>query len=608
MEGVDGFARRGGLVLGLMVVMCAAWAGGTSPPVRLTCIGRSVPVDSRLWVARDPGGRVDIGDRETLDWYRPECGRVRGVAFGYTTDALWARVEVENGLGRAVDAQATLSVARLGRVTWWLFDGEDMLDRIESGVDVEGGVRVAGRYPALPFHLPAGDRRTVYLRVESDTAIRLALLLAAGAGSTAVADFTEYGFVGAGGAIFLMALILGMAQRNRLHVCLAATIGAFMGYYILYHGYYVWLGGPWPRWVNRNLVLALGVAGHGALLEFTCVYLRTSEAGGRMVTWLRRVSIGLGTGALVLCVLPFRWGLSAMIFCMVAGYAVGIPAGLHAARHYCGWTRWLLGAIWLLAALLLGTTYAGLYAWLPVWMEPAYSQRLFLLLFFLMAFAIVAGQRQRERRDRERALLAEQSAMAAQLQSLRYQLNPHFLYNTLTSIEALSRRAPGRIPELVRKLATYLRLRLHPSGDGMATVESELESIRAYLDIEQVRFADSLQVGYEIGADVGVCRVPEMLFQPLVENAVKHGMPPEGALEILIRVAREGGHLAIGVENTGHLGDEEGNACGCAGGVGLRNVKERLARVYGGAARFELREEAGRVAAEIRLPVEEGEG
>ena len=229
-----------------------------------------------------------------------------------------------------------------------------------------------------------------------------------------------------------------------------------------------------------------------------------------------------------------------------------------------------------------------------------------MLTFFLMAFTVVAGQRQIERRDRERALLAEKFATEAQLQALRYQLNPHFLYNTLTSIDALSRQAPQRIPDLVRKLATYLRLRLHPSADGMATVESEMDSIRAYLDIEQVRFEESLRVTYEIGPGVEACRVPEMLFQPLVENAVKHGMPPDGALELLIRVSRKGGQVEICVENNGHLGGD-GVPCRVEGGVGLRNERERLARVYGDAARFELREEAGRVVAEIRLPVEEEE-
>lgn len=531
------------------------------------------------------------------------------MGIGYTTDAIWARIGVENCGGRDQEAELRLGAARLGRVAWWVLDGDRIVEHAEDGVDVAAGRGSAGRHPELSFHVPAWERRDVYVRVESDTAIRILPKLAAGGvrgGGGDSGDLAEFGFVGAGAAVLLMSLLLGAAQRNGLYALLAAIVGAFLGYYMLFHGYYVWLGGPWQRWANRNLVLALGLAGHGALLEFTVSFFRLSGVPGRSAAWLRRITVGLGAGALAVSVLPFRLGLATMGALLAVCFAAGFPASVGLALRKRAWPHWLLGAVWAMAGLLLGTTYAGLYAWLPAWMEPEYSQRLFLLLFFLMAFTIVAGQRQMERRDRERALLAEQSATAAQLQALRYQLNPHFLYNTLTSIEALSRRAPGRIPELVRKLSVYLRLRLHASADGMATVESEMESIRAYLGIEQVRFAESLRVNYEIRGGVEACRVPEMLFQPLVGNAIKHGMPPEGILEILIRMAREGGQLIVGVENTGCLGGTGGNSCAGGGGVGLRNVRERLARVYGNAARFDLREEAGRVVAEIRLPIEEG--
>ncbi len=592
----------------MLVVQCAALSWATPPPVRLARDGISPSVDSQVLFARDPTGTVGIENRSELEWVGADATEEGARGFGYTSDAIWTRVDIENREDRDIDARLMLSVARLGRVTWWVLDGEKIIDVVEEGIDVSGGQNGGGRYPALAFHLPPGERRAVYLRVESDTAIWVSLELVssfAQAGQDSAQDFAEYFFVGAGVAMFLMALIVGVAQRNRLHLLMAAIIGAFMGYYIFFHGYYVLTGGPWQRWANRNLVLALGLAAHGALLEFTVSFFRLSRASGRSEAWLRRVSVGVAMGVLVLCVLPFRWGLVVMMTLLVVCFAAGIPASLRLALRSRAWPHVLLAAVWLLLALLLVTTYAELHAWLPVWMEPEYSQRAFLMTFFLMAFTIVAGQRQMARRDQERALLAEQSATVAQLQALRYQLNPHFLYNTLTSIDALSRQAPQRIPDLVRKLATYLRLRLHPSADGLATVESEMDSIRAYLDIEQVRFEDSLRVTYEIGLGVEACRVPEMVFQPLVGNAIKHGMPPEGALELTIRVARAEGCLTIAVENNGRLGG--GGDLSGSGGVGLRNVRERLARVYGDAARFELREEAGRVVAEIRLPIDEEE-
>ena len=597
-------ARFGGLVA---LVLLAGWVEAGVTPVRLERSETPISVDSNVLFARDPTGRVGIEDRESLDWHGAEAEQ--GGEFGYTSDAVWARVKIENGLGRAVDARLSLTVARLGRATWWVMNGERIVEVAEEGVDAAEG-KGGGRCPSLLVHLPPGERREVFLRVESDTALWISLVLAVGDirdGRALLRDFSEFSFIGAGGAMFLMALIVGAAQRNRLYLLLAAILGAFMGYYVFFNGYYVMTGGPWQRWANRNLVLALGLAAHGALLEFTVSYLRLSGGAGRSATWLRRISIGMAAGVLVLCVLPFRWGLAAMAALLMVCFAAGLAASFRLALRSRVWPHRLLAGVWLLLALLLATTYAELYAWLPIWMEATYSQRAFLMVFFLMAFTVVAGQRMMERRDRERALLAEQSATVAQLQALRYQLNPHFLYNTLTSIDALSRQAPQRIPDLVRKLATYLRLRLQPSADGMATLEDELKSVRAYLDIEQVRFEESLRVTYEIGLGVDACRVPEMVFQPLVENAVKHGMPSEGALELSIRVARADDGLVIAVENNGQLGSG-GSHFRVGGGVGLRNVTERLARVYGDAARFELREGAGRVVAEIRLPNEEGKG
>ena len=596
------------LAVGVLAVLIAVGAAGMPAPIPLPRDGGGMSIESHLAFALDPGGKAGIEDRAALDWFGADEGRTRGGGFGYTSDAVWARLEIENGQERPVDAQLKLSIARLGRVMWWVLDGAQVVDFAEEGVDVAGGRSGGGRYPAMLIHLPAGERREVYVRVESDTAIWISPALVsswARAGQASIQDSAEYFFVGAGAAMFFMALIFGLIRRNRLHLLAAAIIGAFMGYYLSFHGYYVLTGGPWQRWANRHLVLVLGLAGHGALLEFTALFFRQSGVAGPAAKWLQRVAVGVVVGALAACVLPFRWGLVAMMAVLVACFSAGVPASLRMALRTRAWPHGLLAAAWLLLGLLLTTTYAELYAWLPVWVEPTHLQRAFLMAIFLMTVAVVAGQRLRERRDRERALLAEQSATMAQLQALRYQLNPHFLYNALNSIDALSRLAPQRIPELVRKLATYLRLRLHPSSDGMATLEDELNSVRAYLDIEKVRFEECLRVNHEVEEGVEVYRVPEMVFQPLVENALKHGMPAEGALELTVRVGRVGRDLSIAVENNGRL-DDGGAGGRSEGGIGLRNVAERLARVYGAAARFELRQEEGRVVAEIRLPIEEG--
>jgi hypothetical protein len=124
----------------------------------------------------------------------------------------------------------------------------------------------------------------------------------------------------------------------------------------------------------------------------------------------------------------------------------------------------------------------------------------------------------------------------ARLETLRYQLNPHFLYNALNSIEALSREAPTQIPETVRRLCECLRYALHPKKNGLATLEQELHAVSSYLRVEEIRFGENLVVETDVSDAVRSVAVPEFLLQPLVENAIKYGMrTSEMPLRVVIR-------------------------------------------------------------------------
>ena len=224
-------------------------------------------------------------------------------------------------------------------------------------------------------------------------------------------------------------------------------------------------------------------------------------------------------------------------------------------------------------------------------------QRSLMLLIFLVFFALVTAQQQSVRRESERAQRAEKLASEAQLRALRYQLNPHFLFNTLNSIGALSREAPGRIPELVRRLALLLRQRLRPEPANRVPLRGELEAVKAYLGIEKVRFEENLQVAIDVPAELLDVRVPEMLIEPLAENAIKYGMPSDGPLRLAISAERREGELVVRVAHNGKLAPSRPG-----GGIGTRNMRERLEHFYGGRAGFDLREEEGRVVAEVRLP------
>jgi hypothetical protein len=199
-------------------------------------------------------------------------------------------------------------------------------------------------------------------------------------------------------------------------------------------------------------------------------------------------------------------------------------------------------------------------------------------------------------RQLETRLLAQ-----ARLETLRYQLNPHFLYNALNSIEALSRDGPAQIPELVRRLCECLRYALHPKKGGLTTLQEELQHVASYLHVEQVRFGDHLLVETDVHDAAHEAIVPEFLLQPLIENAVKYGMrTSDMPLRLVLRAGCTDGMLEIEVRNTGRWAGDAGDAK--SGGIGLENLRNRLELLYAGRQRVTTAEEAGWVSVTVAIP------
>ncbi len=213
------------------------------------------------------------------------------------------------------------------------------------------------------------------------------------------------------------------------------------------------------------------------------------------------------------------------------------------------------------------------------------------------------------REQREQALHAVAAARDAQLQMLAYQLNPHFLFNTLNSIRALINEDRQRARDMVTALSGYLRYALVERPLHVALLEDEVASVRGYLAIEQVRFEERLDARMEIEPAALRCEVPAFLLNPLVENALKHGAGSSGAPLVLRIEARlvSPDRLRLVVENSGRWGDtpapnadEGGN--GLPGGVGLANVRARLEGLHPADHRIEIEETDGRVRVLVELP------
>lgn len=194
----------------------------------------------------------------------------------------------------------------------------------------------------------------------------------------------------------------------------------------------------------------------------------------------------------------------------------------------------------------------------------------------------------------------------AQLKALKMQLHPHFLFNTLHSISSLVLEDPPKANTMIARLGDFLRLTLEHSDEQLVSLKEEMEFVRCYLEIEQVRFGDRLTVQYEIETDTLSAAVPHLILQPVVENAIQHAIAPHANPGRVTIAARQVGNLLrLEVRDTGPGMRVAAASPGSRQGVGLSNVRSRLDRLYGASCTFEMTNgpEPG-VAAIMQFPLQ----
>ncbi|MEN0062063.1 MAG: histidine kinase [Myxococcota bacterium] len=231
-----------------------------------------------------------------------------------------------------------------------------------------------------------------------------------------------------------------------------------------------------------------------------------------------------------------------------------------------------IGMIWNLSTILL-----LLSGWSALYFLPVFNLRL---------------RRARERELQTRALVRE-----AELASLRSQLRPHFLFNSLNSVLGLLEEEPRRAKDMMWDVASLLRRALEASQSDLSTLDEEIEFAEQYLRCEQVRFGDDLSVAMTVPWTLRSERIPTLLLQPLVENAVKHGMRSHQRVQVVVEASRERDRLVLIVRNTGRLGPDRGST-----GAGLGLVRRRLSTRYGAAASLAITQEKGWVIARLAYP------
>ena len=273
------------------------------------------------------------------------------------------------------------------------------------------------------------------------------------------------------------------------------------------------------------------------------------------------------------------WSISIVIVLLASAAFSSIETWAHATFYRTGP---MPAGLQLLSAILLD------FSLLAAWSALYYG-----IKYYLLA-----------EEQREQLLRLESQASSAQLAMLRYQLNPHFLFNTLNSISTLVLlKQTERANAMLSRLSSFLRYTLVNEPESEVTIAQEIETLKLYLDIEKMRFEDRLRPSFDIDPAAADAILPSLLLQPLVENGVKYGVTPmeEGA-DIAVAVARVGNRVQIKVSDTGP-GEAVASVDGVSStGVGLTNIRDRLTQAYGNDHRFDTEAGPDGFAVTIDIP------
>jgi two-component sensor histidine kinase len=265
----------------------------------------------------------------------------------------------------------------------------------------------------------------------------------------------------------------------------------------------------------------------------------------------------------------------------------------------------------LVVALRMGTYYA-IGESLDTWLHEAQEMLFLNFDWEMMTYWTIVGvgtalKYMLEARARElSAAQLETRLVEARLHTLQRQMQPHFLFNTLNTISALMHRDVEAADAMIARLSDLLRMSLQRVGVQEVTLKEELDFLSKYLEIEQTRFRDRLTVIFDIQSDTLDALVPNLLLQPLVENAIKHGISPRPTPgQIAVRARINGAMLELDVQDNG-VGLSAARLTDFNRGVGLSNTRSRLDHLYGSLHRFEFRQPAeGGLLVCIAIPMAE---
>jgi two-component sensor histidine kinase len=523
-------------------------------------------------------------------------------SFGFSTAAVWGRIDLN--CDTAVSVVAELASTRLDHVTWYEVQDGKLLREIRNGWrDVEPEGAAPGRYPAVTLRLEPGQPCTLLFRVTSECSLILPVaVLEASDYTKVVADRDYYGHlqVGASIAVISLSLLLGLTFREPLFTILSLCCAAGFVYGVLFDPVLSLPTWPLPPSASRIGCSISATIASIFMLAFCTVYAGRKNLKGPDLALLAAASLLLLIFLSLHLFVDFRVLNQRLAMSLTLAECCGI---------------WIISSPWRRGRrsedliVLLGV----LLVHLPALLLTLQLEQIIPTLFppqslrFVALPTIISGLicvliRRRQAAEQMKLNLAKAQAgeSEARLAALRFQLNPHMLLNSLTAVSALARTAPEQIPKLVDNLAAILQSRLKPAPHELWTLAEELQLARSLAELERFRFSDSPALKETVDADAARCLLPEMLLQPLVENALKYGRTEAAPAEITITATVDSKRLRITICNFGNLNKIGNSSQGF--GIGISNIHARLDLLYGSAAQFTTQQAGRQFTATIELP------
>lgn len=557
----------------------------------------------QLQFLQDDSGRLNI-DQLVTAAVKPAFADVTTTvpSFGFTESPIWGRFVLRS----PVDSTAVVEISssRLDLVDWY----EVRAGRVTHHVAYDAscaGQHAATTYPSLRVKLNSAEQVTVYCRIRSLGGSLTIPILTCLEDEYIEADLRRRYVaaiqIGATAGLILLCFLLGHTLRDWTFIFLGLAAFSTLTYSSLFDNVASLPSVQLPAMATR---FGADLAAMNTALMM--LLFAVSWAGRDQLSRSERWSCYLAVG----CLLGFVLSNTVLPHRVLRGWVGPVIAVVILAQWWIFSRNWrnrpslrnlltFVGILLVHVPPILSTIQ--LHGYIPVAFTPP-SLRLASVPVVLAGLCILLiGRRNSLDQLQLAAALSKSREAESRLLALRYQLNPHMLMNSLTAVSWLATESPRRIPRFIENLSSILQSRLRPSGNQFWTVTKELQLAQSLLELATVRFDDRLQYVLQIAPEAAECLVPEMLMQPLVENAIKYTPVDTQTATISIAARIQHSRLMLTVANPVRGGTIRNVQESLK--IGHANIQQRLDILYRDSADFRFTTDETEVVAQLDLPI-----